>query len=442
MAISQKSDSLSQGVAWQLLLLLGLILFALFCLLLPISSELGIAALCIAAGLGMSLLIQQWGGRRVAAPVSAAGDYHASLLHLQRCADEEPGRVAAVLGQWLSEGALVADSEADSGDAEQAAVLLTALSPNRASAVLRELRPQHVQRAAELMSRLNAPDASRLKQILLRFERDSVQVSLVASGKAEQVRDLLSDALGEDKAALLRRQLAPHGQSRQIDKLKWLSAQAIVDMLRCEHPQIQAVMIACLESSQAAEVLMSFTGEKREDLLARLAALESLSPSALEELDCLIEEHLQNVGRGRQPMAGESLAAALLNELDMSSESQLLEGLRQRRPALAERVEERMFSFDQLTRLSPADLRTLLEQFEAEAIHFAIQGSSGELRETMLSVLEEVYPDYRAVAGRADLAQIKRAQQELLLAAKRLAQVGEIVLERRTLAPAAKVAAQ
>tara|TARA_B100000282_G_C31685127_1_gene468615 strand:- start:760 stop:1185 length:426 start_codon:yes stop_codon:yes gene_type:complete len=141
-------------------------------------------------------------------------------------------------------------------------------------------------------------------------------------------------------------------------------------------------------------------------------------------------------------MAGESLAAALLNELDMGSESQLLEGLRQRRPALAERVEERMFSFDQLTRLSGDDLRTVLEQFEAETIHFAVQGSSGELRERMLAVLQEVYPDYRAVAGRADLAQIKRAQQELLVATKRLAQVGEIVLERRPLSPAAKVVAQ
>lgn len=439
---SQKNDSFSQGIAWQLLLLLALILFALFCLLLPISSELGIAALCIAAGLGLSLFLQQLGSRQRPEAASAPADYRSLLHHLQRSADEEPGRVAAVLGAWLTEGALIADNEADSGDAEQAAVLLTALSSERAAAVLRELRPQHVQRAAELMSRLNAPDASRLTQILQRFERDSLQVSLVANGKADQVRDLLSDALGEDKAALLRRQLAPHGQSGQIGKLKWLSAQAIVDMLRREHPQIQAVLIACLESSQAAEVLMSFTGEKREDLLARLAALESLSPAALEELDYLIEEHLQNVGRGRQPMAGESLAAALLNELDMGSESQLLEGLRQRRPALAERVEERMFSFDQLTRLSGDDLRTVLEQFEAETIHFAVQGSSGELRERMLAVLQEVYPDYRAVAGRADLAQIKRAQQELLVATKRLAQVGEIVLERRPLSPAAKVVAQ
>ena len=109
---------------------------------------------------------------------------------------------------------------------------------------------------------------------------------------------------------------------------------------------------------------------------------------------------------------------------------------------MAERVEERMFSFDQLTRLSGDDLRTVLEQFEAETIHFAVQGSSGELRERMLAVLQEVYPDYRAVAGRADLAQIKRAQQELLVATKRLAQVGEIVLERRPLSPAAKVVAQ
>ena len=137
MSNSQKNDRFSQGIAWQLLLLLALILFALFCLLLPISSELGIAALCIAAGLGLSLFLQQLGSRQRPEAVSAPADYRSLLHHLQRSADEEPGRVAAVLGAWLSEGTLIADNEADSGDAEQAAVLLTALSSERAAAVLR-----------------------------------------------------------------------------------------------------------------------------------------------------------------------------------------------------------------------------------------------------------------------------------------------------------------
>ena len=441
---SQNNDKSIRGLHWQLGLLVLATIVALLTSLWPIQPMLGTAALCVAAGIGIALLIQQWGDRRVAGALepSEESDYRPVLRHFKRCAEEEPGRVAAVLAQWLTAGPQVADTETDTGDAEQAAVLLMLLAPGDASRVLRELPPQHVQQVVGLMSRLAAPGAERVEKILHRFQRDSRHAALGAGWQPEQLRDVLADALGEDKAALLRRQLAPHGQSAQISKLKWLSASAVVDMLRREHPQIQAVMIAWLEASQAAQVLMTFERDKQDDLLARLAALESLSPAALEELDDLIAEHLQSADRGRQAVAGERIAAALLNELDVSSESQLLDGLRQRRPELAERVEERMFNFEHLARLSGESLQLLLEQFEPQTIHLAIQGSAGELREKMLVLLKTLYPHYHPQLGRADLLQIKRAQQELLVAAKRLAAVGEVVLERRTLAPVGRESAE
>ncbi len=418
----------------QLLLLLLLLVSALMSSLLQQSLALSVSLMAAGGGLALAVLIQLL----VAAPAVpgevSGRDYRERLRSLRSSAAEEPARVAAVLDCWLDEAA--ADSAGlPLSNAEQAAMILMGLESESAAAVLRELRPARVQQLAGQMSSITAPDAEQLDLLLERFGSDLLRVSLVRPGQAGELRSLLEAALGEEQAALIKGRLELHGQSQQIGKLKWLEPATIADMLSREHPQIQAVVIACLEAAQGAEVLQCFELERRRDLLSRLASLESLSAAALAELDWLIEQYLGDMSHGAsRHLAGESLAAALLNELDVAGESALLEGLRERRPGLAERVEDLMFGFEQLQRLGDDDLNVLVAQLNPLTVQCALQGAAGELRGRLQAALQSQHPAVAPrLAGDGRAADIARAQQELVAAAKRLAGVGEIVLDSRGL---------
>lgn len=365
---------------------------------------------------------------------SAAGDrdYTEQLHNLRRIASEEPARVAVVLDHWLDDASGSA-SFSPWTHAEQAAAVLMALESPVAATVLREFSPERIQALMGQMGAMASPDAAQLKRILLRFNEDVFDVSLVRPSQVEDLRGLLDEALGEERAGLLKASFSVQGQSAQLAKLKWLSGATIADMIAREHPQIQALLIACLAPVQAAAVLQDFDLERRRELLARLGGLQNVSSAALAELDWLIEEYLNDRGHSGRRVAGESLAAAVLNEMDVATESALLEGLRERQPAMVSRIEEQMFGFEQLERLSPADLHLIVAQLNPQLVLRAAQGAPLALRRALQGALGEGYGDL-ATTEKASPADIELARQELLAVTKRLAAVGEIVLDKRRLA--------
>ena len=417
---------------FQLLLLVALLSSAALTALLDQAASLSIALISAGGSLTIALSIQLLGESSPKPLPQEQSNYGVHLRLLRGMAQEEPTRVAAVLDHWLDGPSRSEQTVMGQSDPEQAAMVLMALDAKLAATVLREFSPDRIQTLTAYMSSLKTPDAVQLAQLLARFNDDALRFSLVRPGQAEDIRGLLEEALGEERAALVKSNLALQGQSQQISKLKWLTPETIADMLRREHPQIQAVLIACLEPVQGAAVITCFGLERRRELLSRMASLESLSTAALAELDWLIEEYLNDRGHSGRRLTGESLAAALLNELGVADESALLEGLREHHPGLAERVEDHMFGFEHLQRLAQDDMDSLVTQLNPQTLLRAVEGSSGDLRGALLQAIERHHSG-AILIGRPSFTEIELAKQELVAVAKRLAGVGEIVLDSRKL---------
>ena len=414
-------------ITFQFFLLVALLGGAAVAALLKQADWLSVSLLSGGASLAVALFIQL-ASQPAAKPLvknNKRVDYGVHLRLLRTTAEDEPARVAAVIDHWL-------DGKTSQCSPEQAAMVLMALEAKVAASVMREFSPERIQILTSYMATLATPDAGHLAQLLARFNDDMLQFSLVRPSQAEDIRDLLEEALGEERAALVKGNLALQGQSQQIAKLKWLAPDTIADMLHREHPQIQAVLIACLEPAQGAAVITCFDPQRRRELLSRLASLQSLSTAALAELDWLIEEYLNARGHSGRRLTGESLAAALLNELDVADESALLEGLREYRPGLAERVEDQMFGFEQLQRLTEADMKSLVSQLNPQTVLRALEGATGELRVALQNALQSQHPE-ESLLGPPSSGEVELAKQELVAAAKRLAGVGEIVLDSRKL---------
>ena len=283
------------------------------------------------------------------------------------------------------------------------------------------------------MTTMSAPNSADFTEVLSRFHADVKGFSGVESGASDAVRSLLEEALGEERAKLISDRLAFHGQAKHIAKLKWLDAATITGIISREHPQIQVVVIACLEPLLASEVLLAFDEATRIDLLGRLSTLKSLTPAALDELDWLLEQYFNDIGRpvGRA-LQGDFMAANLLNEMDVGTESTLLNGLRTKQPENAAKVEELMFGFAQISNMAPRDVDVLIAQLAPEVLAPALRGVHSALRTQLVARLSaEKLNAVLALGSRFSPAEVESARAEIVRIAKRMAAVGEIILDAR-----------
>lgn len=320
---------------------------------------------------------------------------------------------------------------------EQAAMVLMSLPQAEAVAVMRELSPQDVQRLSEVMQHLQDAGQGVIANVLTRFLSDASQQSAIRPYSGERIRGLLDAALGVDRGRLLGERLSALGADSQLSKLGWLDARSIARVIASEHPQIQAVLLACLSSRQASEVLLSFTEAQQHDLLGRLAGLETISSLALQELEAVLESHFSGGAEISQDVSGERLAAGLLKELDVQRESELLQALSANQPERAARIEDLMFDFAGLTQLRDDELSLLLAPLAIDLLATALRDVDAVLRARLIQCLSR---DRRRELNRMLLAQTPRsreagilAREEIVAVARRMAAVGEIVLDSRKL---------
>lgn len=213
---------------------------------------------------------------------------------------------------------------------DKAAVLLMSLGEKDAAAVLRHLGPKEVQRIGSAMTQLQNIQQDQVADVVSGFLADASSLTGLGVGADSYIRNMLVEALGEDKANSLVDRILLGGNTSGLDTLKWMDARSVADLIRHEHPQIQAIVVAYLDADQAAEVLGGLQEKQRLDIIMRVASLDSVHPSALQELNNILEKQFTgNAASQTKAMGGVKVAASIMNNLDGSMESELMESIRE-----------------------------------------------------------------------------------------------------------------
>ena len=189
------------------------------------------------------------------------------------------------------------------GGVERAAILLLTLGESEAAEILKHMGAKDVQRLGRSMAELNNVSRDEVRNVLGAFTSTLESQTSLGVSNDEFVRRVLVNALGEDKANSLMDRISLGTQRKGLDALKWMDARAVADLVRYEHPQIVAIILSYLESEHAAEVLSSLPEAMRGDLIMRVATLDGIQPSALAELDEMMEKQFAASGGASQSSA-------------------------------------------------------------------------------------------------------------------------------------------
>jgi len=318
--------------------------------------------------------------------------------------------------------------------AQKAAILLLTLGEEDAASILKHLGARDVQAVGTAMAALKNVTKEQVDHVLTKLQEDVGQHTSIGVGTEEYIRRILVNALGENKAGGLIDRILLGRSSKGLESLKWMESRAIAEMIGQEHPQIIALVLAHLESDQAAEVIGYLPARTRSDVVMRIATLDGVQPHALNELDEIMERQFSgNSNKLKSASVGGLKAAAdILNAMETSREAELMASIRGIDSGLGERIEELMFVFDDLAELDDRSMQTLLREVPSARLITALKGAESAIREKIFSNMSkraaDMLRDDLEVKGPVRLSEVDAAQKEVLATARRLADSGQINL--------------
>lgn len=316
---------------------------------------------------------------------------------------------------------------------EAAAILLLSLGEADAAQILKHMGPKEVHRVGSQMASLANITQEQVEAVLIEFIEEVGRQTGMGIGSDEYIKRMLNEALGEDKASGLIDRILVGGNTTGLDTLKWMEGRAVAELIRYEHPQIQAIVVSYLEPDQAAEVLGILDEKVRLDVMMRVASLETVQPQALQELNDILEKQFSgNTATATSKIGGVKVAADIMNFMDSAIEGDLMDNIKEIDGDIGNEIEELMFVFDNLKDVDDRGIQTLLREVSSEVLIVALKGADTDLQEKIFGNMSkraaELLRDDLEAKGPVKLSEVEASQKDILTIARRLADSGEIIL--------------
>lgn len=318
---------------------------------------------------------------------------------------------------------------------EKAALLLMTLGEREAAEVLKHMEAGEVQKLGTAMATLKNVSRIDADRVLDFFILDVEDQTALGVDTENYMRKLLGNAFGSSKADAFIDRIVTGDKAKGLDALKWMSAKEVTDIIEDEHPQIIAIVLAYLESTQAADVIERLPEHLRSDIVMRVARLTDVQQSALAEIENLIASKSAEVGRGgSSKVGGDKVAAAIVNALKPERGEALLEQIREKNAELSERIQDMMFVFETLLEVDDRGIQALLREISNDVLVVALKGCDPAVSDKILGNMSKrastLLREDMEAKGPIKLSDVEQAQKEILDVARRLADAGDINLGR------------
>jgi flagellar motor switch protein FliG len=316
---------------------------------------------------------------------------------------------------------------------DRAAILLLALGETDAAMVLKHLGVKDVQRVGAAMAQLSGISRDEVSTVLTTFSSSVDQQTSLGVGNDEYVRKVMVEALGADKAAGVVDRILRGRSGRGLESLKWMEAKSVAEMLRYEHPQIISIVLSYLESDQAALVLTLLPENMRGDILMRIATLEGVHPTALNELDEVLERQFSGgAPKSSGGFGGPKVAAGILNLVGTAQEGVILQQIAKVDETLSVKLQELMFVFEDLIEVDDRGMQELLREIPGDKLIIALKAADEKLKEKFFKNMSEraaqMMKDDLEAKGPVKLSDVEAAQKEILMTTRKMADDGRLQL--------------
>jgi len=313
---------------------------------------------------------------------------------------------------------------------EKAAVILLSLGEEH-TRLWAGLDDDEVKEISQAMASLGTVSSSVVEELLVEFV-SGMSGSGSVMGSFEQTQRLLSSFMPPDRVDGLMEEIRGPAGRTMWDKLGNVNEAVLANYLKNEYPQTVAVVLSKVKPDHAARVLTSLPEDFALECVQRMLRMEPVQRDILDKIEqTLRTEFMSNLARTSKRDSHE-LMADIFNSFDRQTEARFIGALEERNREAAERIRALMFVFEDLSKLDPGGIQTLLRAVEKDSLGLALKGASESLREMFFSNMSEraakIMREDMESMGPVRLKDVDQAQMAMVQVAKDLAAKGEIML--------------
>jgi flagellar motor switch protein FliG len=318
--------------------------------------------------------------------------------------------------------------------AERAAVLLLSLGEEHSSRIWQMMDEEEVKEVSQVMSNLGSVSASLVEKLMVDFVS---QMSGTGSlmGSYESTERLIARFMPPDRVAQIMEEIRGPAGRTMWDKLANVNESVLANYLKNEYPQTVSVVLSKIKPEHAARVLGALPEEFALEVVQRMLRMESVQKDILDKVEKTLRvEFMSNLARTAKRDSHEHMAE-IFNNFDRQTESRFITALEERSRDSAERIKALMFTFEDLGKLDPGSIQTLLRNVEKDKLGLALKGATDSLRDIFFSNMSEragkILREDMEAMGPVRLKDVDEAQMRMVNVAKDLANKGEIMIANK-----------
>jgi len=310
-------------------------------------------------------------------------------------------------------------------------VLLINVGENLASEVMQFLNHREAQEVSESIARMDSIPSDMGKEVAKEFLTNSETSGLAVQG-LEFARSVIERTFSPEKAKRVLDQIAKESEGDGIKALAYMDPKVVANMVRGEHPQIIALILALMPPERASLVLKLLPEILMGDVMQRVAVIDTIPQAAVKEIEAVIREQvLDSEDSAGDVVEGVKVAAEILNQMESATETSIIEFIDKSSSDLATKIQEKMFVFTDLLEMEDRAMQAILKEVDTENLSIALKGADEILGEKFFKNMSEraatMLKEDIESRGPVRVSDVETAQIAVVSVARRLEQEGKIM---------------
>jgi flagellar motor switch protein FliG len=314
---------------------------------------------------------------------------------------------------------------------EKAAIFMLALGEEHTAKIFEHMDTEEILEISQTMASLGKVNATVVERLFIDFAEQMSSTNALI-GTMDSTERLLVKVLGKEKVGVIMEEIRGPAGRTMWEKLGNVNEEILANFLQKEYPQTVAVVMSKVQTDHAARVLAKLPENFALEVVHRMLRMESVQKEVLEDVEkTLRTEFMANLSRTQRRDSHE-LMAEIFNNLDRTVEGKFMEELEKSAPDSAEKIRGLMFTFEDLLKLAPTAIQTLIRAVDKDKLPTALKGATETLRDLFFSNMSEraakIMKEDMAAMGPVRLKDVEEAQQYIVGVTKDLESRGEITI--------------
>jgi flagellar motor switch protein FliG len=318
---------------------------------------------------------------------------------------------------------------------QKAAILLMAMGDEFTRGIFKGLNEYEIRTIGKRMADLEnvSIPVDTVQEIMQEFQELNREMSGVTGKGMDFLESSLVAALGAEKAKPIIDSINQATDRTAFSSLRHVEPQLLVDYLKGEHPQTIAMVLAHLNSDQAAQIIKNLPEKLQPEIVFRMASLGMIPAGIIEEVDMVLKKEIEAMGTlESKRVGGIEAVAEIMNSMDNVTEGNIFASLEEIDADLAEKIRQKMFVFEDVINIDNRGSQAVLKEITNEDLTMALKTASEPLKQKILGNMStraaEMLMDDMESMGPVKLSDVENAQQNIVRVVRKLESAGKLVI--------------